>query len=68
MAVVFVVGIRGTCYYDLLAENGTTNSVSCLELFKKLINQQHCNQKHAAWLPDNNAKPHRHATITPGIS
>lgn len=64
--VVLAMDIRSTCYYEMLAE--TVNGVDYLGFLKRPMNHRHGNRKHAVWLLDDNARPHRNASVTSWIN
>lgn len=51
-----MVDTRGICCYEVLAENGTVQSV-----ISRLMCSWHSNQRHAMWLLDDSARVRRYA-------
>lgn len=62
MAIV-AMDINGICYSELLAQKETVTAARYLAFLKKLMAKWRGKRKHRVWLLDDNAKPHRHATI-----
>lgn len=62
--LAMAMDIRGICYYEILVKGERMDAPRYLEFLKRLVDSVGGNRKHLLWLLDDNAKPHRTASIT----
>jgi len=65
--IILAMDIRGICYYEILNQNEKIGFARYLEFLKRLMEKWHGNQQHTVWILDDNARPHRHASVTQWI-
>lgn len=64
--VMMVLGMDylGICYYEILGRIEKMDAPRYLEFLKRLMDRWRGNRKHTVWVLDDNARPHRTASIT----
>ena len=64
MMLILAMDFNGICYYEILPEKETMNASKYFEFLKRLVNACGGNLQHMLWILDDNARPHRHNSIT----
>ena len=62
--MILAMDIRGICYYEILSDKEKMDAPRYLELLKRLMDRWPGNRKNTVWVLDDNARPHRTASIT----
>ena len=61
--LICAMDITGICYYEFLDEKETVNATRYLQFLKNLWSKWHKNRRHVTWFLDDNARPHRNASV-----
>lgn len=65
--VILAMDFRGICYYEIMPQNETVKAPQYLAFLDRLNQFVGGNRQHTLWLLDDNATPHRAASVTAWI-